>query len=81
MKVIEKKCEGCQMNSPDKKIQSIKYILGFVDDKRQYSNDWNNSNLTNALNKLHHTAQPWQHLQFKSGGKLKINKCKVYIMS
>ena len=36
MKVIENKCKGCQMNPLDKKIQWIKHILGFVDDKRQY---------------------------------------------
>ena len=64
MKFIEKKCEGCQMNSPNKKIKWIKYIMGFVDDKRQYANDWNNSNLTNALKKLHHAAQIWEYLLF-----------------
>ena len=80
MKVIEKKCEGCLMNSPDKKLQWIKH-LGFIDDKRQYANDWNNSNLTNALNKLQHAAQTWEHLLFTSGGKLEIDKCEAYIMS
>ena len=39
------------MNSPDKKNQWIKHIIGFVDDKRQYANDWNKSNLTNFLKK------------------------------
>ena len=81
MKVIEKKCEGCQMNSPDKKLQWIKHILGFVDDKRQYANEWNTSNLTNALNKLQHASQTWEHLLFTSGGKLEIDKCEAYIMS
>ena len=53
----------------------------FVDDKRQYANDWNNSNLTNALKKLHHASQIWEYLLFTSGGKLGIDKCEVYIMS
>ena len=39
------------MNSADKKIQRIRDILGFVDDKRQYANDWNNSNFTNVFKK------------------------------
>ena len=51
MKVIEKTFEGCQMNSPDNKQQWIKCILGFVDDKRQYANDYNNINLTHTLKK------------------------------
>ena len=69
------------MNSPDNKIQWIKHIFGFVDDKRQYANDLNNSNLTNALKKSHHATQTWQHLLSISGGKLEIDKCEVFIMS
>ena len=29
------------MSSPNKMYQLIKHILGYVDDKGQYSNDWN----------------------------------------
>ena len=80
MKVIEKKCEGCQINSPDKKIQWIKHILGFIDDKRQHANDWNNSNLICALKKLHRAAQTWEYLLFTSGGKQEIDTCEAYII-
>ena len=65
-----------QQNSMDQT-----YIFGFVDDKRQYANDLNNSNLTNALKTLHHATQTWQHLLSISGGKLEIDKCEVFIMS
>ena len=58
------------MKSLDKKLQWIKYILGFVVDNMQYANEWNTSNLSNVLNKLQHAAQTWEHLLFTSGGKL-----------
>ena len=69
------------MNSPDKKIQLIKHIIRFADDKRQYVNDWNNNNIFIALKKIHHAAQPWEHILLTTGGKLEIDKCAVFIMT
>ena len=67
--------------TPRQKKQSIKHILEFVDDKRQYANKWNNSKVTNTLNKLQHAAQTWGHLLFTSEGKFEIDKYESYIMS
>ena len=36
MRVVEKSCSECVMNSPKQLYQLTKHILGFVDDKRQY---------------------------------------------
>ena len=81
MKVIETRCHGCQMNSPDKSIQWTKHINGYVDDKRQYTNECNNSKLSTVLNKMHPAAQTWEHLLLTSGGKLEIDKCAAFIIS
>ena len=44
MRVIEKSCSGCVMSNPNQLYQLTKHILGFVNDKRQYSNDWKENN-------------------------------------
>ena len=62
MRVIEKSCSGCVMSSPNHLYQLTKHILGFVDDKRQYSNDWKKNNLAKIITQLKHAAQSWEHL-------------------
>ena len=57
-----------------------KYILGFVDDKRQYSNDWNENKLATIITQLKQAAQSWGHLLYTTGGKLESSKCGIYIM-
>ena len=52
MSTLYKHEEGCTIVSPDKKIKWEKVIIGFVDDKRQYANDWQNNSLLTASNKL-----------------------------
>ena len=39
MRVIDFFCSGCVISSPNQLYQLKKHVLGFVDDKRQYSND------------------------------------------
>ena len=40
------------MSSPDKSITWKTIITGFVDENRQYSNDWENNNTQGIFNKL-----------------------------
>lgn len=40
------------MTSSDKTITITKYILGLVDDARQYSNDWYNNDLNEIIGNL-----------------------------
>ena len=40
------------MSIPNKSTSWITFITGFVDDNRQYSNDWINNNKPNILNKI-----------------------------
>ena len=39
IRVIKTFCSGCVVSSPNQLYQLTKHILGFVDDKQQYSNN------------------------------------------
>ena len=54
---IEKEYKGCNMSSPDYSISWTKFIIGFIDDNRQYSNDWINNDTSNVLNKIKLSTQ------------------------
>ena len=81
IKVIEKKCDGCQLNSLDRNIQWIKHIIGYVDDKRKYANDRNNIIHSSTLKIFTMPPKTWIHLAFTSGYKLEIDKCAAFVMS
>ena len=80
MRVIEKSCSGCVISSSDQLYQLTKHILGFVDDKRQYSNEWNENKLVTIITQLNQAAQSWEQLLYTTSGKLEISKCGIYIM-
>ena len=68
------------MSSPDKQIQTSKYILGNVDDSRQYTNDWIDNELINIMNKLTDDSQTWEQILYTSGGKLEIIKYAIFVL-
>ena len=80
MRVIEKTCSGCVMSSPNKMYQLIKHSLGYVDDKRQYSNDWNDKKIETIIKKLTQVAQSWKQWLYTTNRKLEISKCGIYII-
>ena len=81
MSTLDKHEEDCTIVSPDKKIKWEKVIIGFVNDKRQYANDWQNNSLLTASNKLRSAAQSWEHLLSTSDGKLELTKYAWYCIS
>ena len=78
---IEKECDGCTMSSPDKSISWTKFITGFIDDNRQYSNDWINNDTSNVLYKIKLSVQVWEHLLHTSGRSIELSKCVLYLIS
>ena len=78
---IETECDGCNMSSPDKSISMIKFIKGFIDYNRQYSNDWINNDILNVLNKIKLSTQSWENLLHTSGGSLEMSKRALYLIS
>ena len=67
---LEKQNNGCTIIGPDKKYKVKKTIIGFVDDKRQYANDWKSNSLLITINKLQTAAQSREHLLYTSSDKL-----------
>ena len=67
--------------SPNKQITWKKRIIVFVDDKRQYTNDWINNNIDTATTNLQEVAQGWEHLLYTTGGQLELSKCAWYYIS
>ena len=57
-----------------------KHILGFLDDKSQYANDWDSNNIKTIIKNKQHAAQSWEELLHTSGGKLEILKCCIIVM-
>ena len=69
IKAIDKHWEGCTISNPNKDITYTKHVLGFLDDKTQYTNDWENNDITKITKNIQHAAQSWEELLHTSGGK------------
>ena len=53
MKVLKKKtCQDYPLSSPDQHINWYKYIIGYVDNKRQYLIGWNSIILHDIIKEL-----------------------------
>jgi len=59
----------------------LKQIIGFDDDKIQYTNDWINNNIDTATTNLQEAAQCWEHLLHTTWGQLELSKCAWYCIS
>ena len=55
--------------------------IGFVDDKRQYTNDWLRNYPHTVTSSLQESAQGWKRLFYTTGGKLNLTKCAWYCIS
>ena len=60
--------------NPNKDTTYTKRMLGFLDDKSQYANDWDNNTIKKIIKNIQHAAQSWQEILHTSGGKLEILK-------
>ena len=67
--------------NPNKQITWEKTIIGFVDDKRQYTNDWINNDLDTTNTNLQEASQVWEHLLHTTGGQLELSKYAWYLIS
>ena len=81
MEALEQLKKGCILMSPNKQITWKKTIIGFVDDKRQYTNDCLNNDLDTATTHLQEAAQGWEYLLHTTGRQLELSKCAWYCIS
>ena len=56
-------------------------MIDFVDDKRQYTNDWLNNSLVTAATNLQDATQGWENLLHTSGVQLRLSKYTWYCIS
>lgn len=54
---LEKHCEGCTMTSLTRDITHSKHILGFVDDKTQYTKDWKHNDIVKITKNIQYAVQ------------------------
>ena len=80
MDTIEYTCDGFIIYSSDGIIKWVKYIIGLVDDARQYTNNWTDNDINQILYNLHDSSQTWEHLLNTTGGKSEIPKCAIYTL-
>ena len=79
METIEKTCTGFDITSPDHEVSYKLRIIGLVDDKRQYANDWNNNSEKTICKNLQTAASSWEQILHTSGGALELFKCTWYL--
>ena len=80
LKTIEKHCKGCTISTLNKDTTYTKQILGFHDDKTQYTNDLEKNNISTITDNIKHAVQPWEELLHIFSGKLKLSKCCMIVM-
>ena len=80
METIEKPCTGLDITSPDHTVSYKLHIIGLVDDKRQYANDWTNNSEITICNNLQTAASSWEQILHTSGGALELFKCAWYLI-
>lgn len=76
----EKICKGCTIVSQSRSGTWVKYILGLIDDTRQYENDWKNNDIIKTLTNLEEGFQTWEDLLYTTVRKLKIPKYTLYTL-
>ena len=81
MTTLEQPDEGCLIGVPINRSPEKKKIIGFVDDKQQYTNNWLHNCLDTATNNLHEVVQGWEHLLHTTERQLELTKYAWYCIS
>ena len=77
MTKLEQWSQGCTITGPDK-TQWNKTIIAFVDDTKQFNNQF--SSFESTLDNILHDAKQWSSLLNMSGGAVNFEKCHHIIM-
>ena len=75
------RANGAVFSTPDKSFQVTLYMLGFVDDTSNRTNDFFSDpqpSIQHLLDLMSHDAQLWQNLLHSSGGDLELPKCSFH---
>ena len=76
---IKKTCEGYTLESLTQNIKWVEYILGIVDDARQYANNWMKIFQKQSIVEFNMRHSAGKILSM-TGGELECNKCSHNLM-
>ena len=79
-KTIEQTCQSFDMSSPDSFQLQTNHIIGLVDDKRQYINDWEDNSEQKLCENLQTAASSLEQMLHTSGEGLELTKCAWYLI-
>ena len=74
MEIVENTCKGLDIISPYYSLSCTIHIIGLVDDKKQYANDWNDHSEKTICENLQKAASSWEKILHTSGGSLELTK-------
>ena len=80
IKVSEKLTKGCTIKLPQGKSTWTIHILGFVDDKRHYVNNFKERILQHLIDALEQSIRTWDELFTFVGGLLEMDKNAWYLI-
>ena len=80
IKVAEELTEGYTIKLPQGKATLTIHILGFVDDKRHYVNNFKERILQHLLDALENSIWTWDELLTFVGGQLEMDKNAWYLI-
>ena len=80
IKVAEELTEGCTIKLPQGKATWTIHILGFVDDKRHYVNNFKERILKHLIGALEQSIRTWDELLTFVGGQLDMDKNTWYLI-
>ena len=81
METVETTCKGFDILSPDYSLSHTIHIIGLVDDKRQYTNDWKEQWETTICDNLQRAASSWEKIFHTSDGALELTKYAWYLIT
>ena len=76
-----KKCKGFDISSPSYSLSNTIQIIGLVDDKRQYANNWKENSEKTICDNLQREASSWEQILHTSGEALEITKRAWYLIT
>ena len=77
----KKTCTGLDITSFDHSLSYKLHIIGLVDDKQQYANDWKDNSEQTICDNLQTAASTWEQILYTSGGALELSKCAWYLIA
>ena len=81
LKTVEKIYKDFGISPPDHSLSYTIHIIGLVDDRRKYANDWRENSETTICDNLQRGASSWEQILHTFGGSLELTKWACYLIT